>query len=110
HLGGCVSDISLMDDFLRTRLNVPDERIIKLTASGAGSKPQESPDRWPTKANIVAAFHALTRRAQKGDQVYIHYAGHGGRAVTLFSSVKADDGLDESLVPPDHGQIENLDK
>jgi len=110
NLGGCVSDVLLMDDFLRTRLNVPNERIIKLTATGAGSKPQEPPDQWPTKANIVAAFQDLTDRAQKGDQVYIHYSGHGGRAITLFPKVKGDDGLDESLVPTDYGQIENLNK
>jgi len=110
NLGGCVSDVLLMDDFLRTRLQVPDERIIKLTASGSGSKPREAPEQWPTKANIVAAFQDLTQRAQKGDQVYIHYAGHGGRAVTLFPSIKGDDGLDESLVPTDYGQIENVDE
>lgn len=110
HLGGCVSDVLLMDDFLRTRLQVPDERIIKLTATGRGIKPQEASEQWPTKANIIAAFQDLTSRAQKGDQIYIHYSGHGGRAVTLFPSVKGDDGLDESLVPTDYGQIKNLAK
>ena len=110
-LGGCVNDIALMDEFLRNRLNVPDERIKKLTASGLGVRPQEPTEAWPTKANIVAAFKALAQReAQPGDQVYIHYSGHGGRAVTLWPEVKGKDGLDESLVPTDYGQIENTDQ
>lgn len=41
-LSGCVNDIALMDAFLRTRLNVPVERIKKLTASGLGAVPQEA--------------------------------------------------------------------
>ena len=108
-LSGCVNDIALMDEFLRTRLNVPGERIIKLTASGWGTQPQELLDAWPTKANIVAAFRRLAQDAQPGDQVYIHYSGHGGRALTLYPQVKgAGDGVyDESLVPTDYGQIEN---
>lgn len=108
-LSGCVNDIALLDEFLRTRLNVPGERIIKLTASGYGTQPQEPRDARPTKANIVAAFRRLAQAAQPGDQVYIHYSGHGGRALTLYPGVKgAGKGVyDESLVPTDYGQIEN---
>lgn len=109
HLGGCVNDILLMDEFLRTRLTVPEGRITKLTASGSGSEPTEDRQFWPTKANIVAAFQDLADKAQPGDQVYVHYAGHGGRAVTIYPEIKGDEGLDESLVPTDYGRIENLD-
>lgn len=108
-LSGCVNDISLMENFLRTRLNLPAERVTKLTASGWGSEPQEPRQNWPTKANIVAAFRRLAQAAQPGDQVYIHYSGHGGRALTIFPEVKGQ-GMgvyDESLVPTDYGQIEN---
>ncbi len=109
NLSGCVNDIALMDEFLRTRLDVPEERIIKLTASGYGVQPQEPSEVWPTKANIVAASRRLAQAAQPGDQVYIHYSGHGGRALTLYPEAKgAGDGVyDESLVPTDYGQIEN---
>jgi hypothetical protein len=106
-LSGCVNDIALMDAFLRDRLNVPAQRIKKLTSSGWGIVPQERPEDWPNKANIVAAFKDLAQQAQRGDQVYIHYSGHGGRAVTLWPDVKGAGGLDESLVPTDYGQIEN---
>ena len=110
NLGGCVNDILLMDEFLCTRLNVPTERIKKLTASGSGSIPKERKDSWPTKDNIVTAFQDLAQKAQPGDQVYIHYSGHGGRAITNYPNVKGIDGLDESLVPTDYGQIENKDQ
>ena len=46
----------------------------------------------------------LTAKAQPQDQVYIHYSGHGGRAKTIFESLKGFGGLDEALVPTDIGQ------
>lgn len=107
HLRGCVRDIELMENFLTTRLTGPTVHLTKLTASGAGKQPKEPETQWPTKANIVAAFQKLAQDAQAGDQVYIHYSGHGGQAVTLYRKAKGDDGLDESLVPTDYGQIEN---
>lgn len=113
NLGGCVNDILLMDAFLRERRNVPAAHIKKLTAtvpaSGPKHEPQEPPERQPTKANIIAALQALAKPdgPQPGDQVYIHYSGHGGRAVTIRPDIKGKDGLDESLVPTDYGQIVN---
>lgn len=108
NLKGCVSDVELMEKFLSTQVVGPQVRITKLTASGRGSEPTEPQTSWPTKANIVAAFRQIGKVAHPGDQVYIHYSGHGGRAVTLYPDVKGDQGLDESLVPTDYGQIENL--
>ncbi len=107
-LRGCVNDIRLMEDLLRSRWHVPSERIFRLTASGSGETPSEPFDVWPTRSNIVGAFRYLAEQAMPGDQVYIHYAGHGGRAVTVFPELKGKDGLDESIVPTDYGQIQNL--
>ena len=48
---------------------------------------------------MVAAFRELTKRASKGDQVYIHYSGHGGRTKpTAYADRKGADAWDESLV------------
>lgn len=110
HLYGCVGDIALIESFLTTRLPELDVRVNSLTASGSGKKPTEAAERWPTKANIVAAFQQLAADVQPGEQVYIHYAGHGGQALTLFPQVKGENGLDESLVPTDYGQIETMDE
>jgi hypothetical protein len=63
----------------------------------------EPEEQWPTYENIVAKFKALTAKVMAGDQVYVQYSGHGGRAATVFADVKGDDGLDECLVPLDIG-------
>ncbi|HEX5735309.1 MAG TPA: caspase family protein [Blastocatellia bacterium] len=107
HLGGCVRDISHVEDFLKTKLGLPADRITKLTASlTEGDKPAEPPAQWPTYKNIVAAFKKLTKEAKAGDQVYIHYSGHGGRASTAFPKIKGKTAHDEALVPTDIGNSE----
>jgi|SRR5690242_9728126 len=107
---GCVQDVNLVETFLRRNLQLPAENIIKLTSSrpAAGTEPPEPPAQWPTYENIVNAFNRLTATAQPGDQVFIHYSGHGGRAVTTdkFKSLKGESGLDEVMVPMDLGDSE----
>ena len=105
-LSGCVRDINHVEQFLLTTLRVPRENIIKLTASSNGSsKPAEPPKVWPTYENMVAGFVELTKRAKPGDQVYIHYSGHGGRALSLIRDYKPN-GLDEAIVPTNIGNSE----
>lgn len=105
-LAGCVRDITLVEEFLRRKLRVPEECILKLKASNTGAaEPPEPLEEWPTYKNMVAAFQRLTNMAQPGDQVYIHYSGHGGRSPTNFPKLKTN-GLDESLVPMDIGNTE----
>lgn len=102
NLGGCVRDVSKVEEFMRDRLGVPGARILKLTATDAGgAEPPEPRERWPTYANIVRAFRRLGELARPGDQVYIHYSGHGGRTRTIVPNIKGADGRDESLVPTD---------
>src|SRR5262249_35959491 len=106
NLSGCVRDISHVESFIRTKLGVPAENIIKLTASnGSLAEPVEPRECWPTYENMVAAFHRVTETAGAGDQIYIHYSGHGGRTQTLIPEAKTN-GLDESLVPTDIGNSE----
>ncbi|MGH9972143.1 MAG: caspase family protein [Pyrinomonadaceae bacterium] len=103
-LGGCVRDISHVELMLRNTLGLTDDRIFKLiapiTKEGNTSEPQ---GQRPTYENMVAAFKDLTARAGPGDQVYVHYSGHGGRTPTMFPKLKGENGLDESLVPTDIG-------
>jgi hypothetical protein len=100
NLSGCVRDISQMEEFLKGRRGVPTEHILKLTATSADTgRLCEPPTRWPTYENMVAAFRQLTQMAKPGEQVYIHYSGHGGRARTLLPDLKAQNGIDEVLVP-----------
>jgi len=101
-LRGAVRDINHVHAFLRDHLAVPDGHILKLTAPRQGAGAPEGD--WPTYTNLVAAFRQLLAMArQPGDQVYIHYSGHGGRAATAFPKLKGDNGFDEALVPVDIG-------
>jgi Caspase domain len=107
-LKGAVRDIDLVDAFLREVLKLPAEQICKLT-----SPHQEDIDlltarsahgQEPTYENIIRAFDQITELAQPGEQVYIHYSGHGGRATTIYSFKQ--EANDESLVPMDIGDSE----
>src|SRR5919206_4097117 len=104
NLKGCVRDIDGVEEFLRNAVGLPAERIFKFTSTDDGSpEPPEPPERWPTKANLVAAFQRLGETCRPGDQVYVHYSGHGGRVSTppRFQKIKGGDGFDEVLVPAD---------
>lgn len=105
-LGGCVRDVNHVHAFLtdKRRIGLPDDHVIRLSASiGAGVEPPEPRSQWPTYANMVAAFQEVTAMAQPGDQVYIHYSGHGGRTITAYPDLKGANGVDEALVPLDIG-------
>jgi hypothetical protein len=105
-LGGCVRDIRHVEAYLTdpARLNLARDHILMLTASDAqGEYPVEPPEQWPTYENMVAKFKELTAMAQPGDQLFIQYSGHGGRAKTIRTDLKGEGGLDEALVPLDIG-------
>jgi Caspase domain len=109
NLGGCVRDIDRVEAFLIDERQVPKAQILKLTASvnpNELTKPLELPAQLPTRQNTIDAFRKLKEMAPECSQVYIHYSGHGGRAKTVFSSIKGEDGIDEGLVPTDIGTSE----
>jgi caspase domain-containing protein len=106
-LGGCVSDINRIENFLTQKIGLVSDNILKLTASNSGkTEPAETPDKWPTYKNIVEAFNQVIEKASSGDQVCIYYSGHGGRTNTAYPKLKGEDGLDETLVPTDIGNSE----
>lgn len=103
-LRGCVRDIDLVEAYLKNALGVAESNIWKLTAPSpddsqlADIRSAETP---PTYQNIVEAFKTVTAAAAPGEQVYIHYSGHGGRAKTDYPTIKGLEQSDESLVPTD---------
>ena len=103
-LRGCVQDATRVEQFLRARAGLTDDRLIRLTSTaGPGGQPVEPPGRRPTYENIVHGFRSLTKRAKAGDHVYVHYSGHGGRCPTIVPKVKGPAATDETLVPIDIG-------
>ncbi|MEM8721775.1 MAG: caspase family protein [Cyanobacteria bacterium P01_G01_bin.39] len=108
NLGGCVRDIDLVDRYLREDLDIPSEQIWKLTApveetNALAAFRSTRGDVLPTYENIVKAFAEITAAAGSGDQVYIHFSGHGGRAVTIYPELEGKDREDEGIVPMDIG-------
>jgi hypothetical protein len=111
-LRGCVRDIDLVDQYVRKTLNVSQEHIWKLTSpleetNTLSAFRSVQPEIKPTYANIVKAFQEITDTAQSGEQVYIHYSGHGGKASTIYPEIKGEGQDDESIVPMDVGNSEN---
>jgi Caspase domain len=106
NLRGCVQDINHIETYLKETFNFTPDQIIKVTASASENpnQPKEPPELLPTYENIVAKFKEITAKAQPQDRVYIHYSGHGGRAKTIYESIKGFGALDEGLVPTDIGQ------
>jgi Caspase domain len=101
-LAGAVGDVEQVEELLVGRLGVPPERVRKLTAPhGSGGEPPEPAAARPTYDNLVAGFRWLGQVARPGEQVLVHYSGHGGRATTSLPEVKGEEGLDECLVPHD---------
>lgn len=104
-LGGCVNDVHRVRAALEPRLPGYQLAFTTLVApAGDGGVPTSDPAVWPTAANIRRALATIAERAQPGDQVYLHFSGHGGRAVTAFKQLKGGDGVDEALVPIDIGR------
>ena len=111
-LGGCVSDINHVEEFLKLSLGIPNDNIYKLTAScsdqnNPNNHPMEPEDKWPTYYNIIRTFQKILELTKEGDQIYTHYSGHGGRVPTWATGQKGLNGLDETLVPTDIGNPES---
>jgi hypothetical protein len=107
-LKGAVRDINLVDKFLRETLKVPAERIRKLTSINEDDTvllaARSAQEQEPTYENIVNAFNEITETAQRGEQVYIHYSGHGGNPPTVYPNLKqGSEQKDEGIVPMDIG-------
>src|SRR5579885_717864 len=52
NLAGCVRDVEHVEQFLRRRLGLTDDRLIKLTSTDVGARePKEPPERRPTYEN-----------------------------------------------------------
>jgi len=101
-LGGCVRDALEVDAFLRERLGVPDSQITRLLAPLPGVDAKGA--KLPTYENIVREWKRLIAEVPRGEQIYIHYSGHGGRVKTCLPKIKGASARDEALAPCDVNQ------
>ncbi|KAK0191757.1 hypothetical protein F5146DRAFT_929455, partial [Armillaria mellea] len=74
-LCGCVPDTLMMKELLMKRFGVPEHHIQCLL----GSKNPIPGSMTPSRANITNLLYGLTdnNEIQGGDNIIIHYAGHG---------------------------------
>ncbi|KAH8424096.1 uncharacterized protein LDX57_001853 [Aspergillus melleus] len=83
-LKGCVNDIKLIQRYAES--NVPSSQISALTATTPeqpGSKGLTGdPAKWPTLSNIREHLTKILSMSEPGDQVLIHYSGHGDRMLS----------------------------
>jgi len=103
-LAGAVSDALRMTKYLREGpLGLPDDRLRTLLSPNLFSDvAQPAEEDLATHANIERALTDLVTKAARGDQVLIHFSGHGMR-VPSHEELKGAGGWDEALVPCDVG-------
>ena len=97
-LSGCVNDVVDMRALL-AGANYTETRVLY---DGRWSGPflGELNDTAPTRANMTSAFRWLVAGAGVGDQLFLHYSGHGSQLRSqMFQEA---DGLDEVIVPVDY--------
>lgn len=87
-LGGCVNDVTRMEELLKTKFGFENEDILTLKNDEATGK------------EIVARFRDhLIRYAQEDKVAVFHFSGHGSRMKDIGGD--ETDGYDETIVPQD---------
>lgn len=97
-LSGCINDSDTMVGILKEVFGFQDNQILRLR--------DDQPNLMPSKANMMKALAWLTQGVQNGDELFLHYSGHGGQQKDRLGDER--DGMDETLIPCDFqtaGQI-----
>ncbi|MFT3980768.1 MAG: caspase family protein [Ferruginibacter sp.] len=87
NLDGCVNDATAIRDLAISKYSFQPENITTLFNAEA------------SRARIIAELEKLIATAQKGDVVFIYYAGHGSQVKNSLSTEV--DKKDETIVPAD---------
>jgi hypothetical protein len=99
NLKGCITDANLQQELLVHRFGFNPTDIVQLTSD-------ETPDKQPTRSNILAAFEEhLIQQAKPGDVVVFHFSGHGSRLLDPDPIQECrKDNFNSTLVPADEGK------
>ncbi|KAJ3081499.1 hypothetical protein HDU99_005529 [Rhizoclosmatium hyalinum] len=93
-LKGCIQDAKHVQDFLISHRGYTDTpETMKFLSDEATSD-----DLKPTTKNILTAFEWLTSNNQPGDQLFLHYSGHGA----VMKQASHPNGQEDCLVPLDY--------
>lgn len=88
NLEGCVNDAEQVKTLVAAKYGFTDNKYITFI------KNQEC-----TRARILAELNKLIDQSEKGDIVFIYYAGHGSQ---VYNSLSEEvDKMDETMVPAD---------
>jgi hypothetical protein len=87
NLRGCVNDAKAIQSLLMTRYGFDETNINFIENKSA------------TRDNILTGFEQLISDSQKGDVVFVFYAGHGSFMINEDS--EESDKIDETIVPVD---------
>jgi hypothetical protein len=99
NLKGCITDVYLQQELLVHRFGFNPSDIVRLTSD-------ETPDKQPTRSNILTAFEQhLIKQAKPGDVVVFHFSGHGSRLLDPdpIQGCRKDD-FNSTLVPAYEGK------
>lgn len=89
NLDGCVNDAQAIGEIIKSRFGFEEKNIATLFNQEA------------TRDKIIAAMESLIAQSQKGDVVFIYYAGHGSQMNNSLSTEVSGDKKDETIVPAD---------
>lgn len=100
-LHGCVRDVNNIEACLRE--GPTPVTIVTMTASNSEVsdflQPIEPEQSWPTYAHVTSSLQQITRDANEGDFVYIHYSGHGTQVESIATDNRHErDNGDLALV------------
>mmetsp|Transcript_30113 Transcript_30113/g.76048 ORF Transcript_30113/g.76048 Transcript_30113/m.76048 type:complete len:636 (-) Transcript_30113:139-2046(-) len=91
-LRGCINDVNNQKVALMEYFGYQDSDILMLTED-------ESQQNWPNKKRIMEGFEWLVRGAEKGDQLFFQYSGHGSQMTDRTG--KEPSGMSDCICPLD---------
>lgn len=100
-LAGCQNDVDAIAQMLVGTFQFKLENIYIM--KDREDDPEHQNQDCPTKNNILAKMKELISNAKPGDELYLHYSGHGSTTIDLEGDEK--DICDETIVAADMKQI-----
>jgi metacaspase-1 len=98
-LRGCINDIRLMNRILIDKFGFLSENIVILEEQAA------------TCDAIKSNLEKIVRESESGDQIYVHYSGHGSQIPVRsmeFVEFAEPDALEEIIIGYDHNWADKM--